>query len=626
MCGIAGGVGLSQGARPDLWRVEAMSKSMAHRGPDGGGLWTSRSGRAIFGHRRLAVIDLETGDQPMVDDSGDVAIVFNGEIYNYLELRDELTRSGQVFRTRSDTEALLRLVELKNERAVDELRGMFAFAVWDDQRGSLLMARDRIGKKPLFYTVHRDCIYFSSSLAALRAADLVRSSISSRSLDLYLSLGYIPAPHTIYPGIFKLPAASVATMDANGLGVRSYWDPAAGEPYLGSYEQALDDLHDKIEEAVGLRLRSDVPLGIFLSGGIDSSLVAAMVSRRSKSARTFCVGFPNRAFDESEFSQAVASHLGTEHRNLRAEAQVVDTASKLTAHFGEPYADSSALAVEAIAQHARRWITVSLGGDGGDEGFGGYAWYANSARIDSLAKLMPERMVRLGASILRRSHKLRSNPRIARIARGLGVLERSPAARFAALRSFINDAEAEILYAGELLERRRAGENPAEELIAPHYQRARGSALRKMRYADLRTYLADDLMPKVDVATMAHGLEARAPLLDQEVLAFGLSLPDQFLFDDRGGKRILRDLLARFVPRSMFERPKQGFSMPLQHWFAGELLQRVQRVADSEALSATGLLKSDGIRRLISENAAGVRDHSQRLFAILQLDSWLSQQ
>jgi len=283
----------------------------------------------------------------------------------------------------------------------------------------------------------------------------------------------------------------------------------------------LDDLHARLEDAVSLRLRSDVPLGIFLSGGIDSSLVAAMAVRRSgTSARTFCVGFPHRAFDESEFSLAVATHLGTQHHSLRAETHIVDAASQLTSHFGEPYADSSALALSAIAEHARPWITVSLGGDGGDEGFAGYAWYQNAMHIDRLAKLMPARVARLGASGVRHAHALQSSPELGRIERGLGVLGRSPARRFAALRSFVSDQDAELLYDGELLERRRAGENPAEELIAHHYERARGSALRKMRYADLRTYLADDLMPKVDVATMAHGLEARSPLLDQEVLAF----------------------------------------------------------------------------------------------------------
>jgi asparagine synthase (glutamine-hydrolysing) len=627
MCGIAGGIGLLADARPDPRRVAAMSAAMRHRGPDGDGLWIAPSGRAVLAHRRLAVIDLATGDQPMLNESGNVGIVFNGEIYNYLELREELTKNGEEFRTRSDTEVLLRLITSRGERSLDLLRGMFAFVAWDDRRRELLVARDRIGKKPLFYGVDGDCLYFSSSLAALRAGNAVEAGIDPQAVDLYLALGYIPAPHTIYRNIYKMPAASFATLADRGLCVRSFWDMAGhAETYSGSYEDALEDLEARLEEAVALRLRSDVPIGVFLSGGIDSSLVAALAARQSgRDIQTFCVGFKESRFDEREYASAVANHLGTNHHSLCAETNLLDMLPPLTDQFGEPYADSSALALSAIAQHARPSITVALGGDGGDEGFGGYSWYGNAARLERYASLVPTGFARIGARAAHFgvSHSW-GDRHLGRIERGLSMLPLASAERFAAIRSFMNEGEVEILYDGEILERRRAGINPARSLLSEAYSQASGSALRKMRYADIRTYLADDLMPKVDVATMAHGLEARAPLLDQKVLALALSLPDHFLVDERGGKRILRDLLARHVPRPMFERRKQGFSVPLQIWFSGQLRPQLEALAESEALSELGLLKPDGIRRLIIEHSAGTRDHSQRLFSILQLNSWLT--
>lgn len=627
MCGICGGIGLTERSRPDRRRIEAMSARMNHRGPDGAGLWIAPSERAVLAHRRLAVIDLAAGHQPMLDETQYVAIVFNGEIYNYVELRKELAHEGEVFRTRSDTEVLLRLLKRGEERALSALRGMFAFAVWDDRNATLLLARDRIGKKPLFYTLDGDCLYFASSLGALCPESRATDTIDPQALDLYLTLGYIPAPRTIYRDIFKMPAGAIATLESQELCVRSFWDLADdGKPYSGSYSDAVDELQGKLEQAVALRLRSDVPIGIFLSGGVDSSLVAAMaVARSSQQIETFCVGFGESRFDESEFSTLVAGHLGTVHHVLPAKTNLLDILPEITRHFGEPYADSSALALWAIAQHARRSITVALSGDGGDEGFAGYGWYGNTARLDRMAALVPAGAARMGSHAARlTSDYVTTNKALGRVERGLAVLQLSPAERFAALRSFVSAAEAKFLYDGELLDRRRAGFDPARRLLEDAYKHAKGTALRKMRYADIRTYLADDLMPKVDVATMAHSLEARSPLLDQEVLAFGLSLPDNFLVDAYGGKRILRDLLARYVPRSMFQRRKQGFSVPLTVWFSGELRPRLEALGHSEALRDLALINPEGVRRLVAEHVAGARDHSQRLFSLLQLENWLS--
>ena len=562
----------------------------------------------------------------MLDEAGRFGLVFNGEIYNYLELREALLRDNVRFRTTSDTEVLLKLLSRDGADCVRVLRGMFAFAAWDDSSGALTLARDPIGKKPLYYVVERNCLYFSSSLSALRESSAREWEIDPDALELYLSLGYIPAPLTIYRDVRKLPAATLARLDGGELVLERFWDLAADiAPFDGSYRSALDRLEELLDTAVRLRLRSDVPLGVFLSGGIDSSLVTAVAAKNGGRIQTFSIGFQEGGFDESEYAASIAGHLGTEHRLFRVRTELLDLLPAMQWHYGEPFADSSALPTWTLAQHTRRHVTVALGGDGGDEGFGGYRWYKTADRLSSLARLIPAQVARLGRRTLEAARGLGGLARpLGRLERGLGVLSlRSEAQRFGALRSFMDDELAGQLYAGELLARRRAGGDLGAALVSAAFERADGSPLRRMRHADVCTYLADDLMTKVDVASMAHGLEARAPLLDRDVLRFALSLPDNYLMDERGGKRILRDLLSRYVPRGLFERPKQGFSVPLQDWFAGQLRGRMERLAASEDLRSFGMLRPEGITRLLDEHAAGMRDHSQRLFSILVLDEWL---
>ena len=626
MCGIAGGIALAQDRRPDPDKVRAMAQLLAHRGPDGEGLWISPSGRACLAHRRLSVIDITGGGQPMVDGSGACGIVFNGEIYNYLELRDALMREGERFRTSSDTEVLLRLVMREGEGCVEALRGMFAFVAWDDEKGVLIAARDRIGKKPLFFAMEGGCLYFASSLGALRAGIGGSGTIDARALDQYLTLGYIPAPLTIYEGLRKLPAATLMISAGDSVALRRYWDIAHETmPFEGSYEEAVDQLENHLEAAVKIRLRSDVPLGILLSGGIDSSLVTALAVRQSPNpVDTFSIGFGDRSYDESGQAADVARHLGARHHVLRLESDLIGLIPKAVSHFGEPYADSSALPTWALAELARRHVTVALGGDGGDEGFAGYEWYGTAARLGGLANRIPRGVIRAAASAATAAGLLGSPRGLGRLARGFGFLAADDfGARFAALRCCLGAGEAAFLYRRPLPSRGALCRQDAGGLIRRAFERAWGTPLRRMRYADMETYLADDLMPKIDVASMAHGLEVRAPLLDYEVVRFGLSLPDEYLVDARGGKRILRDLLLRHLPRDLVERPKQGFSVPLAPWFRGALRPRIEALAGSERLLGLGLLDPDGIRRLADEHMAGARDHSQRLYALLVLDQWL---
>ncbi len=628
MCGIAGALSLRPDRLPDPRRVEAMSRLIAHRGPDGEGLWTSPSRRACFAHRRLSVIDIATGQQPMVDPTGTLGLVFNGEIYNYLDLRRAIEDRGTTLRTTSDTEAVLYEFRDRGARAVESFRGFFAFTAWDDRTGAFLIARDRMGKKPLFYVVEDGILYFASALAALRAGASGPWTVDLGAIDDFLTLGYIPAPDTIYREVRKLEAGTLLTSETAELIPQRYWNLAEElPPFEGSFDEAVDRLDQLLGTAVRLRLQSEVPLGVFLSGGIDSSLVTAVAARESPSRiHTFSMSFGEASFDESPFAAAVAERVGADHHVFRGTPDLLDALPDMVRHFGEPFGDSSALNVWLLARETRKQVTVAVGGDGGDEVFAGYEWYRTGARLEGMSRMVSPSLAGAGRALVSLTGPAGLGiRRIGQARRALGVLaEGSPAKRFAALRTFIAGDEIRDLY-GPALHAARADHRSANDLLSGLYDASTGSALRKMRYVDFRTYLADCLMPKMDVATMAFGLEARAPLLDQEIVRFGLSLPDHWVTDANGGKRILRTLLGRYLPAELFARPKRGFSMPLPAWFAGSLRDVVGRLATSERLIGGGLLSADGIRFLVREHASGHRDHSQRLFNLLILDEWLSQ-
>jgi len=415
--------------------------------------------------------------------------------------------------------------------------------------------------------------------------------------------------------------------DEGSVAFRRYWDLGKEtKPFQGSYQEAMDRLENLLETAVKIRLRSDVPLGVLLSGGIDSSVVTALAVRLNQEpVNTFSIGFKESGYDESAQAAEVARHLGACHHVLRLESNLVDLIPQAVAHFGEPYADSSALPTWALSGLARQHVTVALGGDGGDEGFAGYEWYRTAARLGAIADRFPPRARRAAASAAFAASGLFEGAHsLGRLARGLGFLAAEDyGARFGALRGFLGSPEAASLYQQELHSIRHSADN-SNGLIRQAFDRADGTPLRRMRYADMETYLADDLMPKVDVASMAHGLEVRAPLLDQEVVRFGLSLPDEYLLDARGGKRILRDLLLRHLPQELVNRPKRGFSIPLDLWFRGALRPRVEALTGSERLGDLGLLNPASIRKLADEHILGHRDHSQRLYSLIILDEWLA--
>lgn len=623
MCGIAGGVALDLHTPVNGGRVERMSCLIAHRGPDAEGLWTGDSGRVALAHRRLSIIDLASGDQPMRDEGSGMVLVFNGEIYNYRELRTELIAGGEIFSTGSDTEVLLRLLVLEGTDCLERLWGMFAFAAWDPRSRELILARDRLGKKPLYYMVENGCFYFASSFRALRDTSSGGETIELAAVDSFLTLGYIPSPLTMDSRISKLPAGTWLVRREREARVHRYWNPAeVGEPIEGSHEEAVDSLDELLNNAVSIRLRSDVPLGVFLSGGIDSSLVAAIASRQlDEPIRTFSIAFTEKGFDESPYAEEVARRLGSEHRTFQSPYRILELLPEIVRHHGEPFADPASLPTWLLAEKTREHVTVALAGDGGDEGFAGYEWYQTAARLERIAGMPGVRPLAFRG----RSLSAGSYAPLDRVLRLGSLLALEEADRFAALRSFVSSTDADYLYAGKLAARRRHQQRNPRTHIANAYARSSGPMLCRMRTADIDTYLADCLLPKVDVATMAHGLEARAPLLDHRVVEFALGLPPEWLWNGSGGKAILKTVLWRYLPEELFARPKQGFSVPLNLWFSNQLRDSLMGLARSERLADSGWFNQSGIGRLVEEHLLEKRDHSQRLYNLLVLDEWLKQ-
>src|SRR5947208_3711080 len=476
MCGIAGAVTLRHDARPrpDRERLCRMSGLMAHRGPDGEGFWADPLGRAALAHRRLSIIDIAGGRQPMCSDDGRIALVFNGEIYNYRELRRVLSDQGVRFHTASDTEVLLRLYERCGSEAVHYLRGMFAFAVWDGTRHELVLARDRVGKKPLYYTLDDDGCYFASTLGALRDTDPKDRRVNLSALDAFLTLGYVPAPQSIWDGINKLPAGTMLRVTSSGARSLRYWAlERTVKPFVGDFDGAVDQLEDLLTAWLTLLLRTDVPLDLFLSGGIDSSLITAIAARHcGGDALTFSLGFAEAAFDEAGYAERVAQHLGTQHRTFTGRPEMLDALPTLVRHFAEPFGDSSALAVWMLARATRKHVTVVVTGDGGDEGFGGYDWYRTALRLKRLSSVAPI-MAPLAAAV--RSER----PWAKRIKRAFGTLALDEPERFGALRTFVGDEEVHALYAGDLLRERRDRGNAVRTWLAQLYQNGNGTALRR---------------------------------------------------------------------------------------------------------------------------------------------------
>ncbi|HEX4885205.1 MAG TPA: XrtA/PEP-CTERM system amidotransferase, partial [Casimicrobiaceae bacterium] len=602
-----------------------MNESQHHRGPDGGGVHVEPG--VGLGHRRLAIIDVATGQQPLYNEDGSVAIVFNGEIYNYRELIPELAALGHVFRTRSDTEVIVHAWEAWGEGCVDRLRGMFAFALWDRNRDTLFLARDRLGVKPLFYALLPDgMLLFGSELKSLLAHGGLARTIDPPAIDEYFALGYVAEPRTIFAGARKLPPAhTLAIRRGEPLREpRRYWDPRFTLDRAITPEDACAELTHRLDESVRLRLISEVPLGAFLSGGVDSSAVVASMARVSDGPVNTCsIAFDDPAFDESRYAAQVAERYGTRHSVDRVASDDFDLIDELARIYDEPYADSSAIPTYRVCQLARRHVTVALSGDGGDESFGGYRRYRLHLAEERLRRALPQSLRGPLFGALGRAYpKADWAPRFLRAKSTFEALGRdSVAAYFHSVSILRDDMRRRLFTAGF---RRQLGGYDALEVFRRHAaESGTDDPLAQIQYLDLKTYLVGDINTKVDRASMAHSLEVREPLMDHPLVEWLGTLPSSLKLRDGQGKWLLKRAMEPRLPREVLYRPKMGFAVPLARWFRGPLRQRVRDAMTGERLAATGIFEPAYLRRLVDDHQSGARDYSAPLWTLLMFDAFL---
>ena len=615
MCGIAG-LATRDGCRPDdRVRVDAMLRSLAHRGPDD--QYDLADDHAVIGSRRLSIIDLDSGRQPLTNEDDTIVASQNGEIYNYIELRDELRARGHRFRTQSDTEVIVHAYEEYGDEFAERLRGMFAIAIWDRRRRRLILARDRLGKKPIYWRLTDGRLTYGSELKALLAHDDSRREVDGASLALYLQYQYVPAPRSILVGTQKLPPASVLTWDGEEPVIRRYWNPVYHPKSTRSEAENLERCEELIREAVRLRLRSDVPVGVFLSGGMDSSVVTAMMAGLSdRPVRTFSIGFDDPAFDELPYARAVARHFGTDHTDEVVTLDAVGLLPALAHHFDEPFGDPSAIPTMRVAQIAATQLKVVLTGDGGDEAFGGYLRYRFQAGMGALSRV-PRPVQRLVASAAQTVlSRTRVSPVLRRRAESWRRLtDLDPDDRYVSLMTIHGRAAREALLGRD---------EPTDDYLLrtlegdPH-----AGGLDRLLRADTLTYLPEDLLVKMDRATMACSLEARAPLLDHELFEFVATLPADQKLRRGESKRLLRQVARRLMPAEMVDRPKMGFGVPIGTWFTGALGEHFREVTLTADARSRDHLDTSVAARLLAEHQAGRVDHGHRLWVLLMFELWL---
>ena len=609
MCGIAGFV-RAGGCRPDDDALlGAMCDAIRHRGPDEDG--RQITGAAALGMRRLSIIDVSGGQQPIANESGDVTVVFNGEIYNYHDLRARLLRAGHRLTTRSDTETLVHLYEDDGERLVDALRGMFGFAIWDARRQRLLLARDRLGIKPLYYWERPDGVSFASELRSFLVDPAFKPRLSEEAIALFLSFGYVPDPHCVFRNVRKLPPGHTLTWSRDdGISVRRYWSPLRAEMRIEAPEAARE-LRRILDDAVRSHLESEVPLGAFLSGGIDSSAVVALMARAmDRRVQTFSIGFEEPEYNEAPHAARVAAALGTDHTELIVRPDADQLVEDVIQGFDEPFADSSALPTLLVSHLARERVTVALSGDGGDELFGGYTRYAEVSGMAAPAPRPLRRLLR-GLALMRSPGAKGRAWMLDRVSGRRGRYAGTVAFPLPVLEGGV---------ASDAIARLRPS---LEHLLDPWFDRfgSRDFATQMM-LVDLETYLPGDILTKVDRMSMAVSLEARVPILDHHVVEFAMGLPSQLKLQGDAGKHILRDAIGGLVPESVLTRPKQGFAVPLSDWFRGPLKYRIEGLGVADA-AINEWVDQGAIRRITSEHLSGRRAHPGLIWRLVVLNGWL---
>ena len=621
MCGICGIIALDSSSPVQHAVLIQMNESLVHRGPDGDGMYlTPAAGLAM---RRLSIIDLQTGDQPIANEAETVWVVFNGEIYNFRQLRRELERKGHTFRTQTDTEVIVHAYEEYGDACVDQFNGMFAFALWDEPRRRLLLVRDRLGIKPLYYCLTPHQLIFGSELKAVIAHPDVPREIDLVALDQFLTIEYIPGPRTIFEGVQKLQAGHRLILEEGRCHTEQYWN-VPDRPIIANEDQCTETLRELIDDAVRLRMISDVPLGAFLSGGIDSSAVVASMSQASEEPiRTFSIGFADATYNELPYARLVSRTLATDHYEEILQPDIAEMAVRLVGHLDEPFADFSIFPTYLVSEVARKYVKVVLSGDGGDELFAGYETYVAQRLARYYDSWMPA-LVRqrllpgLMDSVSPRPEKKGLVNKAKRFVEGAAL---APSLQHTRWMTFMSHADKARLYRPAV----RAGLNgdAAEALLDRYFREvATRDPLAQQQYVDVKTYLVDDILTKVDRMSMAVSLEARVPLLDHRIVEFALNLPPQMKLNGRTTKTILRRAMTGRLPQEVLEKPKEGFSIPLKHWLRRELRPLMNDLLAPQTIRRRGYFDPDCISGWIKEHQEQRANHSHRLWALMVLELW----
>ena len=623
MCGICGAYALQGGLDPDVQRaVPLMNAALAHRGPDGDGFFDDP--RAMLGHRRLAIIDRAGGHQPMSNEDGSCWIVFNGEIYNHRSIRPLLESKRHRFRTSSDTEVILHAYEEFGPACVERLEGMFAFAIYDRRRQELFAARDRLGKKPLFYGVLGGVFHFASELPALAQSPRWTGDVDLAALEGYLSLGYFIAPSTAYRGIHKLLPGHWMRVGSGGIEVRQYWDVTEFDTDRRPDDELVKEIDMTLRQAVHDRLESEVPLGAFLSGGIDSGLVVSyMAEALNDRLVTASVGFGTGAHNELEAAGITAAHFGSQHHAEVVEPRLGEVIAPVIAGMGEPLADSSAIPTWYVSRTARRHVTVALTGDGGDETFAGYDFrYVPHALEASARRWMPAILGPAARYFGARWPRSRHLPRALRIGTLAENLGRDPAAAYYADLAFLKPADVRPLMG--LAPTRTPEDSPVYDAVTEPYRRCPSrEAVQRAEYADLKIYMPNDPLVKVDRMSMAHALEVRSPLLDRRVVELAFRIPASRKQQGTQGKALLRRLARRRLPGQLWQLPKRGFTVPIGEWIAGPQAAMYRDEVLDPAAAVAGYVDVKELERRFLAHQAGRADHGYALWAVWVLQRWL---
>jgi asparagine synthase (glutamine-hydrolysing) len=622
MCGIVGIV-RNDGKSIDEELLSRMNNAIRHRGPDDDGFYVN--GSVGLAMRRLAIIDLKSGAQPIHNQDRSSWIVFNGEIYNYLELREKLEKLGHTFYTNSDTEAIVHAYDQFGIDCPKHLRGMFAFAIWNERSQELFLARDRVGKKPLLYAEVNGQLIFASEFSALLLHPDVSRDIQPEALDYYLSFMCIPAPLTAYRAIRKLEPGHWLRWRKGQIELQRYWQPDFTKKVDLSEEEAGERTVEILRDAVRVRLMSEVPLGAFLSGGIDSSAVVALMSQESSErVKTFSIGFDEQDFSELHHARRIAEHVGADHHEFIVRPDALEVLPTLVEHYGEPYADSSAVPTYYVAKETRKHVTVALNGDGGDESFAGYERYIAMGLTEKYRRVpsfLRESVIKETVNLIPSSPTKRSRVRSAK--RLLDAVALPRVDRYTRWVSVFNEQTKQPLYSDFFRAQTQAAD--ATGVLAEWFKRANGiGVLDAMLLTDQMTYLPNDLLVKVDIATMAVSLEARSPFLDHHVIEFAASLPQDLKLRRLTSKYLLKKVLRKLLPSENLNRRKMGFGVPVGHWFRGKMQPFLREVLLSEKALRRGLFKPEAVRQLIELHTRGEHDYSQQLWTLLMLELWFN--